>query len=98
MPAAHQRDVAVELNSRVVVAEGNEEGQPEALALLEIECGIGERTVLTIEERANVRPRAILAGQLETELIVQARRQRRDQRTGNGVGGILLRRVGAAAP
>jgi len=98
MPAAHQRDVVVELNSRVVVVDGNEEGHPEAVAALEIECGIGERTVLTIDQRAVVGPRAILAGQLETELIVPARRQRRDQRTGNGVGGVLLLRVGAAAP
>ena len=61
-------------------------GIAEAVAAAEVERGVGERPRLAGDVRAVVRTRAILARELEAQLVQHRAGQRRGQRAGDGVG------------
>ena len=94
--AAQDREVVVELIALVVVLDRDEERHAEAVAVGEIEGGVGQRPA--VDQRPVVGPRPVLAGVLETELVEQGRGEGGDERAGAGVRLVLLDRVGAAPP
>ena len=98
VPPLDDGQVVVELDPLVVVRNRDEERLAEAVAAAEVEGGVGQRPVLAVDERAAVRTRPVLPGELETELVEDHRREARDERTAAGMRVVLLDRVRAAAP
>ena len=96
--APGQGNVVQQLEAGVVVLHGDEEGHAEAVAVLEVHGRVREGPPGRGVDRAPVRARAILAGELEAQLVGRARRQQRDQAAVEGVGPVPLHGIGAPRP
>src|SRR2546423_1220334 len=76
----------------------NEQGHTESESIGEIHPRIREGPVLSGNLRPRIRTRAILASELESELVVDIVGEIRDQTAVDRVGVILLDRIGASRP
>ena len=96
--APGQGDIVEQLDAGVVVFHRYEEWHAEAIAVPVVHAGVREGATGIGVDRTLVGARPVLAGELESEFIDRARREKGYQAAVEGVRPVFFYRIGAARP